>query len=179
MHFSIEDTIRKIGELGYSGIEVLADVPHAWPSFLLEERKQSIRDHLRDHNLQVANVNAFMMNAVADPRQPYWHPGWTDPDPHYRAIRREHTKRALQMAKEIGAPNLTTEPGGLLTDDQTWSNGADLFYEELMPCVEVAEKLGKDAEGRLTYNKRVIQMYPISAIKKLYRAAELVAEDDE
>lgn len=142
MHFSIEDTIRKIGELGYSGIEVLADVPHAWPSFLLEERKQSIRDHLRDHNLQVANVNAFMMNAVADPRQPYWHPGWTDPDPHYRAIRREHTKRALQMAKEIGAPNLTTEPGGLLTDDQTWSNGADLFYEELMPCVEVAEKLG-------------------------------------
>ncbi|HJN11500.1 MAG TPA: sugar phosphate isomerase/epimerase family protein [Pirellulaceae bacterium] len=141
MHFSIEDTIGKIAELGYSGIEVLADVPHAWPSFLLEERKQSIRDHLSDNNLQVANVNAFMMNAVADPRQPYWHPGWTDPDPHYRAIRREHTKRALQLAKEIGAPNLTTEPGGQLTEDQSWSDGADLFYDELMPCVEVAEEL--------------------------------------
>ena len=141
MHFSIEDTIGKIAELGYSGIEVLADVPHARPSFLLEERKQSIRDHLSDNNLQVANVNAFMMNAVADPRQPYWHPGWTDPDPHYRAIRREHTKRALQLAKEIGAPNLTTEPGGQLTEDQSWSDGADLFYDELMPCVEVAEEL--------------------------------------
>lgn len=142
MHFSIEDTIRKIAELGYSGIEILADVPHAWPSFLLEERKQSIRDHLKKHNLQIANINAFMMNAVADPRQPYWHPGWTDPDPHYRAIRREHTKRALQLARDIDAPNITTEPGGLLAPSQNWDEGAKIFYEELMPCVEVAEQLG-------------------------------------
>jgi sugar phosphate isomerase/epimerase len=141
MHFSIEDTIRKIAELGYSGIEILADVPHAWPAFLLEERKQSIRDQLARHNLQIANVNAFMMNAVSDPRQPYWHPGWTDPDPHYRAIRREHTKRSLQLAKEIGALNITTEPGGLLTGEQNWDTGVRIFYEEIMPCVEVAERL--------------------------------------
>ncbi|MCB9937163.1 MAG: sugar phosphate isomerase/epimerase [Planctomycetaceae bacterium] len=141
MHFSIEDTIRKIGELGYTGIEILADVPHAWPSFLLEERKQSIRDHLEKHNLQIANINAFMMNAVNDPRQPYWHPGWTDPDPHYRAIRREHTKRSLQLAKEIGAPNVTTEPGGLLTAEQSWQDAAKIFYDEIMPCVELAEQL--------------------------------------
>lgn len=142
MHFSIEATIERIAELGYSGIEVLADVPHAWPAFLLEERKQSIRDHLERHHLAIANVNAFMMNAISDPRQPYWHPGWTDPDPHYRAIRREHTKRALHLAKEIGAANITTEPGGLLTEDQRWERGAQLFYDELMPCIEVAETLG-------------------------------------
>jgi len=144
MHFSIERTIAKIAELGYTGIEVLADVPHAWPAGLLEERKQSIRDALAEHKLSIANINAFMMNAVADPRQPYWHPGWTDPDPHYRAIRREHTKRALQLAVDIGAPNITTEPGGLLTDEQSWQEGADIFYEELMPCVELAEELGVD-----------------------------------
>lgn len=141
MHFSIEETIRKIAELGYSGIEILADVPHAWPAGLLPERKDSIREHLEKHGLTIANVNAFMMNAVADPRQPYWHPGWTDPDPHYRAIRREHTKRALHLAKEIGAPHITTEPGGHLTAEQTWESAADIFYEELMPCVEVAEQL--------------------------------------
>jgi sugar phosphate isomerase/epimerase len=86
-------------------------------------------------------MNAFMMNAVADPRQPYWHPGWTDPDPHYRAIRREHTKRALRLASELGAPNITTEPGGHLTPEQTWQQGAAIFYDELMPCVELAEEL--------------------------------------
>jgi sugar phosphate isomerase/epimerase len=144
MHFSIEDTIARIADLGYAGIEVLADVPHAWPAGLLAERKASIRKALDKHNLVISNINAFMMNAVADPRQPYWHPGWTDPDPHYRAIRREHTKRALHLAKEIGAPNITTEPGGLLAEGQTWEDGADIFYDEIMPCIETAEKLGVD-----------------------------------
>ncbi len=142
MHFSIEDTIEKIASLGYRGIEVLADVPHAWPAGLLPERRESILAALDRHGLTISNVNAFMMNAVADPRQPYWHPGWTDPDPHYRAIRREHTKRAIQLAKDIGAPHITTEPGGFLTEEQTWEQAAQIFYEELMPCVELAESLG-------------------------------------
>lgn len=142
MHFSIEDTIERIAFIGYKGIEVLADVPHAWPAGLLEERKQSIRDCLKQFDLKISNVNAFMMNAVGDPRQPYWHPGWTDPDPHYRAIRREHTKRALRLASEIGAPHITTEPGGHLTPQQTWDEAARIFYDELMPCVELAEDLG-------------------------------------
>ena len=82
-----------------------------------------------------------MMNAIADPRQPYWHPSWIESDPHYRAIRREHTKRALQLAFDLGAPQITTEPGGPLAAGQPWSDGAAIFYEELMPCIEVAEKL--------------------------------------
>ncbi|MCA9217704.1 MAG: sugar phosphate isomerase/epimerase [Planctomycetales bacterium] len=169
MHFSIEDTIQKISELGYSGIEILADVPHAWPAGLLDERKQSIRDCLEKHNLHVSNVNAFMMNAVADPRQPYWHPGWTDPDPHYRAIRREHTKRALLLAAEIGAPNLTTEPGGFLLEGQTWDEGARIFYEELMPCVEVAEELNV---------KLLIEPEPELLIEKFDQYLEFVSSID-
>jgi len=141
LHFSIEDTIARVADIGYKGIELLADVPHAWPAGLLPERKKSIRRELDRHNLTISNINAFMMNAVADPRQPYWHPGWTDPYPHYRAIRREHTKRALQLAHEIGALCITTEPGGPLTSEQTWESGARIFYDEIMPCVELAEKL--------------------------------------
>ena len=83
-----------------------------------------------------------MMNAVADPRQPYWHPSWIDPDPHYRAIRREHTKRSLHLARDLGAPHVTTEPGGPLFPGQTWKSAADIFYDELMPCIEVAEEIG-------------------------------------
>jgi sugar phosphate isomerase/epimerase len=142
LHFSIEATIEKIASLGYRGIEILADVPHAWPAGLLQERKESIRRALAKHGLTISNVNAFMMNAVADPRQPYWYPGWIEPDPNYRAIRREHTKRALKLAAELGAPNITTEPGGRLAPEQTWHDAASVFYDELMPCVEVAEKVG-------------------------------------
>ena len=39
MQFSIEETIRRIAALGYGGLELLADVPHAWPAGLLDERK--------------------------------------------------------------------------------------------------------------------------------------------
>jgi sugar phosphate isomerase/epimerase len=141
LNFSIEETIVRVADLGYTGIELLADVPHAWPAGLLPERKRAIRQAIDKHGLAISNINAFMMNAVADPRQPYWHPGWTDPDPHYRAIRREHTKRSLQLAHELGAPHITTEPGGHLTPEQTWDEGARIFYDELMPCVELAEKL--------------------------------------
>jgi sugar phosphate isomerase/epimerase len=141
MNFSIEETIARIAGLGYAGLEVLADVPHAWPAGLLEERKQAIRRCLEEHRLAIANINGFMMNAVADPRQPYWHPSWIEPDPNYRAIRREHTKRALRLAKELGAPSIQSEGGGPLNPGQSWQSAADVFYEEFMPCVELAEQL--------------------------------------
>lgn len=141
MNFSIEDAIQRIASVGYRGIEVLSDVPHAWPAGLLPARRQAIKKCLAEHQLAVSNVNGFMMNAVADPRQPYWHPSWIEPDANYRAIRREHTKRALQLAAELGARNLQTEPGGPLAAGQSWEDAARIFYDELMPCVEVAERV--------------------------------------
>jgi len=141
VNFSAEETIARIAGLGYAGLELLADVPHAWPAGLLEERKQSIRDCLRRHNLAISNINGFMMTAVADPRQPYWHPSWIEPDRHYRAIRREHTRRTLDLAKELGAPSIQTEPGGPLEKGQSWQQAAGVFYDELMPCVDEAEQL--------------------------------------
>src|SRR3984885_11884786 len=142
LRYSIEETIARIAALGYAGIELLADVPHAWPAGLLPEQVDAIRNSLSKHKLAISNINAFMMNAIADPRQPYWHPSWIEPDPNYRAIRREHTKRALQLAAEIGAKNLQTEPGGPLEPGQSWDDAAKIFYDEFMPCVEVAEKCG-------------------------------------
>jgi sugar phosphate isomerase/epimerase len=79
-----------------------------------------------------------MKNAVAYPRQPYWQPGWTDPDPHYRAIRREHTKRALRLAAELGATSISTEPGGELAPGQSRQEASDIFYDEIMPVLDVA-----------------------------------------
>ena len=35
LRFPIEETIARIAALGYRGIELLADVPHAWPAGLL------------------------------------------------------------------------------------------------------------------------------------------------
>ncbi|MBN2022532.1 MAG: sugar phosphate isomerase/epimerase [Pirellulales bacterium] len=142
LRFSIEETIARIAALGYAGLELLADVPHAWPAGLLPERKESIRRCLAEHGLAIANVNGFMMHGVGDPRQPYWHPSWIEPDANYRAIRREHTCRALELAAELGGPSVQTEPGGPLPPGASWQAALATFHDALMPCVELAGKLG-------------------------------------
>ncbi|MGW8257601.1 MAG: sugar phosphate isomerase/epimerase family protein [Thermoguttaceae bacterium] len=141
LNFSIEESIARIAHLGYKGLELMADVPHAWPPDLSAEKKHAIRLCLEEHGLAISNVNAFMMKAAADPRHPHWHPSWIEPDRDYRAIRREHTKRALHLAKELDAPSIQTEPGGPLAPGQLWNSAANIFYDSIMPCVELAENL--------------------------------------
>ena len=142
LNYTLEETVRRIAAAGYEGLELLADVPHAWPAGLLESQKADIRRCITESGLAISNVNAFMMNAVADPRQPYWHPSWIESDPHYRAVRREHTKRSLQLAADLGAPSIQTEPGGPLEDGASRKAALTTFYDEFMPCVHLAEEVG-------------------------------------
>jgi sugar phosphate isomerase/epimerase len=142
LKFSFAEAARRIAAVGYEGIEIMADVPHAWPAYLLDEQKAGIRKALADNHLAIANINAFMMNAIDDPRQKYWHPSWIEPDRHYRQIRINHTKRALDLAKELGAPCITTEPGGPLEPGQAWQAGLKIFLEGLKPVADHAAKVG-------------------------------------
>ncbi len=135
---SFAEAVRRLAKIGYHGVEIMADVPHAWPACLLEEQKQAIRQSLYDNMLQISNVNAFMMNAISDARQKYWHPSWIEPDRHYRQIRIDHTKRALTLARELGAKCITTEPGGPV--EGSWQAALKLFVEMLKPVAEHAEK---------------------------------------
>src|SRR5579885_2146944 len=125
LNYSFPEAVRRLAAIGYQGVEVMADVPHAWPAYLLPEQKAAIRDALAANRLAISNVNAFMMHAVDDTRQKYWHPSWIEPDRHYRQIRIDHTKRAMSLAKELGAKCVTTEPGGPL-DGRNWSDGLKL-----------------------------------------------------
>jgi sugar phosphate isomerase/epimerase len=142
LNYSFAEAVRRLAALGYQGVEIMADVPHAWPAFLLAEQKQALRDALKLNELAISNVNAFMMHAVNDPRQRYWHPSWIEPDPHYRRIRVEHTKRCLTLARELGATCITTEPGGPVEPGASWSQALALFVEEIKPVAAHAEKEG-------------------------------------
>ena len=142
LRFSFAKAVHRLAEIGYAGVEIMADVPHAWPAFLLAEQKQAIRDALAKNGLAISNVNAFMMNAINDRRQRYWHPSWIEPDANYRAIRIDHTTRALTLARELGAKCITTEPGGPLEPGQSWSAALALFVEMLKPVIAHAEKEG-------------------------------------
>ena len=142
LRYSFEETAERIAALGYAGLELMADVPHAWPAGLLPGAKQGIRAAMAKNRLEFSNVNAFMMNAIADRRQPYWYPSFIDPEPNYRQVRIDHTRRALTLCKELGAPHITTEPGGPIADGQTRQQAIDLFVEVLKPLAEHAHNEG-------------------------------------
>jgi sugar phosphate isomerase/epimerase len=139
---SFDDAASRIASLGYRGLELLADVPHAWPAGLLADQKQAILRSMERTGLAFSNINAFMMNAVNDRRQPYWHPSFIEPEPHYRQVRIDHTKRALDLCAELGAPHITTEPGGPLAAGQSRQAAIDLFVEVLKPLADHAHKRG-------------------------------------
>src|SRR3954468_19078268 len=111
----------------------MADAPHAWPAFLLEEQKQGLRDALRANNLAISNVNSFIMHAVDDHRQRYWHPSWIEPDYNYRRVRLGRGRRALTLAKELGAKCSTPEPGGPVGPGESWHAALKLFVEMIKP----------------------------------------------
>jgi sugar phosphate isomerase/epimerase len=142
LKFSFAEAVRRLAAIGYQGVEIMADVPHAWPACLLDEQKQAIRQALAENRLAISNVNAFMMNAISDPRQRYWHPSWIEPDRHYRQIRIDHTMRSLTLARELGSPCITTEPGGPVEPGRSWSAALRLFVENLKPVAAHAEKEG-------------------------------------
>ena len=142
MKYSFAEAARRLAAIGYIGVEIMADVPHAWPAGLLDEQKHAIRQALTDNNLAISNINAFMMNAISDPRQRYWHPSWIEPDRHYRQIRIDHTMRSLTLARELGAPCITTEPGGPVGPGESWLAALRLFVEMLKPVIAHAEKEG-------------------------------------
>ena len=142
LNYPFSEAARRIAAIGYEGIEVMADVPHAWPAGLLPRDVDAIRQTIAECGLTISNVNAFMMNAVADRRQKYWHPSWIEPYEPYRQIRIDHTIRSLDLAKAVGSPCITTEPGGPLAAGQSWSEAMDLFVESLKPAITHAEQTG-------------------------------------
>jgi len=142
LNFSFTEACTRVRQAGYAGIEIMADVPHAWPAYLLPEQKLKIKRTITDNGLSISNVNAFMMNAINDHRQKYWHPSWIEPYQPYRQVRIDHTRRALDLAKELGAPCITTEPGGPLEPGQSWEDALHLFCESLRPVADHAQAIG-------------------------------------
>jgi sugar phosphate isomerase/epimerase len=142
MRFPIDEAIRRIADLGYQGIELMFDTPHAWPEDVGPKDIERISGLLDKSGLGISNVNAFMMNKINDSRQPYWHPSWIEPDKDYRQIRIDHTIRSLSMAADIGAKHISTEPGGPIESEDQRGEATATFVEMLKPVLEHAASVG-------------------------------------
>jgi sugar phosphate isomerase/epimerase len=105
--YSLEDSIREIAKVGYSAVEILCDIPHAYPPTFTDDQVRSLKKTLLSSNMQISNLNAFTLYAIGDT----YHPSWIGDS---REMRIEHTIECIRLAKKIGAKHLSTEPGGPL-----------------------------------------------------------------
>ena len=110
--YSLEDSIREIAKIGYSGVEILCDIPHAYAPIFKDDQVRSLKKTLALSNMQISNLNAFTLYAIGDT----YHPSWIEDS---REMRIQHTIECIMLAKKMGAKHLSTEPGGPVTPSLT------------------------------------------------------------
>jgi sugar phosphate isomerase/epimerase len=103
--YSLEDSIKEIAKVGYSGVEILCDIPHAYAPTFKDDQVRSLKKTLMSSKMQISNLNAFTLYAIGDT----YHPSWIEDS---REMRIEHTIECIRFAKKMGAKHLSTEPGG-------------------------------------------------------------------
>ena len=135
--YSLNEAIRMIAEIGYEGIELLCDSPHAYPPIFQDKEIHSFKNQIAKFRLVISNLNAFTLYSISD----VYHPSWIEDDKVSRELRITHTINCIKLAKKIGAKNLSTEPGGPVMGRKTDMKYLEkLFMEGLNRVVPIAEE---------------------------------------
>lgn len=134
--------IEGIAGAGFSGIELLADVPHLYPGTLKAEQIAEARSLLEKHELTISNINCncsfgYWQDA---PPEPYFEPSLISPEPKYREDRIDMIKATLEMAHELGADCISITSGRML-GGMPPEAAADQLEESLKPVLDEAERL--------------------------------------
>jgi len=135
--YTLQDSIRKISTIGYEGVELLADIPHAYPPMFGKEQIGLAINTLSEYKIQVSNLNAFTLYAITDVDCP----SWIENDKSLRELRIQHTINCIELAQKIGSRNISTEPGGPIEPGVTDTVGLrKLFIDGLNKAAAIAEK---------------------------------------
>lgn len=138
-HVTLPEAIAAIAAAGYSGVEIMADVPHAYPPIVGEPELREIRDALDEHGLAVSGVGGSLLRALGDAH----HPSFVETDPAARRQRIKHTVGCLRLASQLGAAMVTIPPGGPVPADVEPEQAWELFVAALRgEVVPVAEAMG-------------------------------------
>jgi fructoselysine 3-epimerase len=143
--FTLTEALEAIAACGYDGVEVLADVPHAYPPAITPSLTRQTADALSRLNLAVSNVNVncsfgYWKDA---PPEPFFEPSLISPNPRHRADRIAMILTGLQFAKDIGGRNISITIGRML-GGMPPEPAARQFAESMKPLLESAEKIGID-----------------------------------
>ena len=142
---SLTHALEGIKRAGFAGVEILADVPHAYPMHIDESLTRSVGQLLERLGLQVSNINCNCSFGYWNdaPPEPYFEPSLISPNSKHRADRSTMILRTLKFAKEIGARNISITSGRML-GGMPPAKAAKQFEESIKPILDRADALGID-----------------------------------
>jgi sugar phosphate isomerase/epimerase len=134
--FSLTEAIKKIADLGFKAVEIMADRPHLYPPDFSDGDLARLKDILGENKLTVTNLNSFTLFAVGDT----YLPSWIEPEKERRKTRIRHTCDCLKIADYLNCKNISVPPGGPL-DGISRKTAMARFYRGLEKVVPLAESL--------------------------------------
>ena len=132
---SLEEALDVIAHVGYSGLEIMADIPHAYPPHMPHQRIADLKAKIDEYRMAVSNVNAFTLFALGDT----YHPTWIESDPVKREQRIEHTANCIALAKDLGAKTISLQPGGPLVNMDTPA-ALQIYQQGLERLLDIAKQ---------------------------------------
>lgn len=136
--FDLFESIEKIANLGFRGVEIMGDRPHLYPPDFDPNKLARLKKLLDQNQLTVNNINSFTLFAVGDT----YLPSWIEPERERRDIRIRHTLDSLEVARFLGCKNISVPPGGPLEDSISRKEAFKLFHQGLDQVIPRAEELG-------------------------------------
>src|SRR4051794_29970710 len=134
---TFEEALRAIAGIGYTGVELMADLHHAYPPLMTPQRTAEIKKLLAELKLTVSNVNAFTLFACGDT----YNPTWIDDSSAERKRRVGHTLGAIKLAADFDCKTVSLQPGGpMIGRPITRVEAAERFAAGLKQCVDLARE---------------------------------------
>lgn len=150
VNYSVIEAIDLISEVGYTGVEILADQPHLYAPAITENELSKVKDRLISSEIQVSNLNAN--TAIGYYKNSFWEPlfepSLANPEQSARKWRIEYTKKCIDMACFLKAPCVSITSGRIAPGIR--QNKSIFFLKEsLQEVLDYAEK--KDIKIGIEY----------------------------
>ena len=137
--FSLPETIEIIADIGYEGLEIVVDTPHAFLPLTSEKLKQ-IKHSLENKKLLISNINANTVLGwnLEKGNDEKFEPSLSNKNETLRKWRVEYTKKAIEVAVELSAPSVCITSG--IKNTEIFENEMTQINKSLSEILEFAEK---------------------------------------
>jgi len=136
---TLEEAIESIASIGYAGVELMADLHHAYPPRMDAGKRRDLIKRIKDLGLAPSNLNAFTLFACGDT----YHPTWIEGDGAKRQQRIDHTLACIDLAAQLGITTISLQPGGpLIGMDINATEAGKRYADGLAKVVPAAKAAG-------------------------------------